>query len=248
MPILPLLTGLLPGGIFMPYYYYGFDYTYLVFVLPALLIALVAQIKVKTTFRKYAKVMNARGLSGAEVAAKILSSNGVLDVAVQRVSGNLTDHFDPTARVIRLSQSVYDSHSVAAVGVAAHEAGHALQYAEDYFPIRLRAAIIPITKVGSALSWPLIILGLVFSFGFLVNLGIILFSAVTLFQLVTLPVEFNASRRALNILQQQGILAPEELGGARKVLTAAAMTYVAALLVSVMQLLRLIALFSNRRD
>ena len=232
----------------MPYYYYGFDYTYLVFVLPALLIALVAQIKVKTTFHKYAKVMNARGLSGAEVAAKILSSNGVLDVAVQRVSGNLTDHFDPTARVIRLSQSVYDSHSVAAVGVAAHEAGHALQYAEDYFPIRLRAAIIPVTKVGSALSWPLIILGLVFSFGLLVNLGIILFSVVTLFQLVTLPVEFNASRCALNILQQQGILAPEELGGARKVLTAAAMTYVAALLVSVMQLLRLIALFSNRRD
>lgn len=232
----------------MPYYYYGFDYTYLVFVLPALLIALVAQIKVKTTFHKYAKVMNARGLSGAEVAAKILSSNGVLDVAVQRVSGNLTDHFDPTARVIRLSQSVYDSHSVAAVGVAAHEAGHALQYAENYFPIRLRAAIIPVTKVGSALSWPLIILGLVFSFGLLVNLGIILFSVVTLFQLVTLPVEFNASRRALNILQQQGILAPEELGGARKVLTAAAMTYVAALLVSVMQLLRLIALFSNRRD
>lgn len=232
----------------MPYYYYGFDYTYLVFVLPALLIALVAQIKVKTTFRKYAKVMNARGLSGAEVAAKILSSNGVLDVAVQRVSGNLTDHFDPTARVIRLSQSVYDSHSVAAVGVAAHEAGHALQYAENYFPIRLRAAIIPVTKVGSALSWPLIILGLVFSFGILVNIGIILFSVVTLFQLVTLPVEFNASRRALNILQQQGILAPEELGGARKVLTAAAMTYVAALLVSVMQLLRLIALFSNRRD
>ncbi len=232
----------------MPYYYYGFDYTYLVFVLPALLIALVAQIKVKTTFHKYAKVMNARGLSGAEVAAKILSSNGVLDVAVQRVSGNLTDHFDPTARVIRLSQSVYDSHSVAAVGVAAHEAGHALQYAEDYFPIRLRAAIIPVTKVGSALSWPLIILGLVFSFGILVNLGIILFSVVTLFQLVTLPVEFNASRRALNILQQQGILAPEELSGARKVLTAAAMTYVAALLVSVMQLLRLIALFSNRRD
>lgn len=232
----------------MPYYYYGFDYTYLVFVLPALLIALVAQIKVKTTFHKYAKVMNARGLSGAEVAAKILSSNGVLDVSVQRVSGNLTDHFDPTARVIRLSQSVYDSHSVAAVGVAAHEAGHALQYAEDYFPIRLRAAIIPVTKVGSALSWPLIILGLVFSFGLLVNLGIILFSVVTLFQLVTLPVEFNASRRALNILQQQGILAPEELGGARKVLTAAAMTYVAALLVSVMQLLRLIALFSNRRD
>ena len=232
----------------MPYYYYGFDYTYLVFVLPALLIALVAQIKVKTTFRKYAKVMNARGLSGAEVAAKILSSNRVLDVAVQRVSGNLTDHFDPTARVIRLSQSVYDSHSVAAVGVAAHEAGHALQYAEDYFPIRLRAAIIPVTKVGSALSWPLIILGLVFSFGILVNIGIILFSVVTLFQLVTLPVEFNASRRALNILQQQGILAPEELGGARKVLTAAAMTYVAALLVSVMQLLRLIALFSNRRD
>ena len=182
------------------------------------------------------------------MAAKILSSNGVLDVAVQRVSGNLTDHFDPTARVIRLSQSVYDSHSVAAVGVAAHEAGHALQYAEDYFPIRLRAAIIPVTKVGSALSWPLIILGLVFSFGLLVNLGSILFSVVTLFQLVTLPVEFNASRRALNILQQQGILAPEELGGARKVLTAAAMTYVAALLVSVMQLLRLIALFSNRRD
>lgn len=232
----------------MPYYYYGFDYTYLVFVLPALLIALIAQIKVKTTFHKYAKVMNARGLSGAEVAAKILSSNGVLDVAVQRVSGNLTDHFDPTARVIRLSQSVYDSHSVAAVGVAAHEAGHALQYAEDYFPIRLRAAIIPVTKVGSALSWPLIILGLVFSFGILVNLGIILFSVVTLFQLVTLPVEFNASRRALNILQQQGILAPVELSGARKVLTAAAMTYVAALLVSVMQLLRLIALFSNRRD
>lgn len=232
----------------MPYYYYGYDYTYLIYILPAMLIALAAQIMVKTTFHKYSKVMNKQGLSGAEAAVRILSANGAGHVAVQRVAGNLTDHYDPTANVIRLSQGVYDSHSVAAIGVAAHEAGHALQYAGHYFPIRLRAAMIPITKVGSALSWPLIILGLIFSYGVLVNLGIILFSAVTLFQLITLPVELNASRRALNCIQQQGILEKHELCAAKRVLTAAAMTYVAALLVSVMQLLRLIALFSKRRD
>lgn len=231
----------------MPYYYSGYDYTYFIYVIPALFIALMAQILVKSSFHRYAKVLNARGISGAQAARFILNSNGVFDVRIEQTRGNLSDHFDPRAKVIRLSEQVYHNHSIAAIGVAAHEAGHALQYAEGYLPIRFRNAFIPISNFGSLLSWPLILCGFVLSFSPLIVFGIILFSTVTVLQLLTLPVEFNASRRALAILKKEQILAEDELFGARRVLTAAAMTYVAALLVSIMQLLRLLVLFSKKR-
>ena len=230
------------------YYYYGFDYTYLILVVPALLIALYAQIRVKSTFSHYSRERSVSGLTGAETARRILAANGITDVRIERVSGNLTDHYDPAEKVIRLSDSVYDAATVAAIGVAAHESGHAVQYAVNYAPIRLRAAIIPITRIGSNLSWPLLVLGLIFNFQQLVWAGIILFAAVTVFQIVTLPVQFNASRRALAAIDERGMLTEEELRGARKVLSAAAMTYVAALLVSLAQLFRLLLLFGRRRD
>ena len=208
-------------------YYYGFDMTYLVLVVPALLIALIAQIQVKSAFSRYARVRCTSGLTGAQAAQRILQANGITDVRIEHISGKLTDHFDPQAKVIRLSDEVYGVASIAAVGVAAHEAGHAVQYATDYAPIRIRAAIIPATRIGSNLSWPLLI--------------------VTVFQLATLPVEFNASRRALAAIESRNLLTDDELRGARSVLRAAAMTYVAALLVSFAQLLRLIILYGNRR-
>ena len=232
----------------MPYYYYGFDYTYLILVVPALLIALFAQIRVKSAFSRYSKERSVSGLTGAETARRILAANGITDVRIEHISGNLTDHYDPAEKVIRLSDSVYDTPTVAAIGVAAHEAGHAVQYAVDYAPIRLRAAIIPITRIGSSLSWPLLFLGLIFNFQQLVWAGIILFAAVTVFQIVTLPVEFNASSRALHAIDERGMLTEEELHGARSVLSAAALTYVAALLVSLAQLLRLLLLFGRRRN
>ena len=220
-------------------YYYGFDTTYLLLVVPALLIALIAQIQVKSAFSRYARVRCTSGLTGAQAAQRILQANGITDV--------LTDHFDPQAKVIRLSDEVYGVASIAAVGVAAHEAGHAVQYATDYAPIRIRAAIIPATRIGSNLSWPLLIAGLIFNWSVLVWAGILLFGLVTVFQLVTLPVEFNASRRALAAIESRNLLTDDELRGARSVLRAAAMTYVAALLVSFAQLLRLILLYGNRR-
>ena len=223
-------------------YYYGFDMTYLVLVVPALLIALIAQIQVKSAFSRYARVRCTSGLTGAQAAQRILQANGITDVRIEHISGKLTDHFDPQAKVIRLSDEVYGVASIAAVGVAAHEAGHAVQYATDYAPIRIRAAIIPATRIGSNLSWPLLIAGLIFNWSVLVWAGILLFGLVTVFQLVTLPVEFNASRRALATCGTD-----DELRGARSVLRAAAMTYVAALLVSFAQLLRLIILYGNRR-
>ena len=232
----------------MPYYYYGFDYTYLILVVPALLIALYAQIRVKSAFARYSKERSVSGLTGAETARRILTANGITDVRVEHISGNLTDHYDPAQKVIRLSDAVYNTPTVAAIGVAAHEAGHAVQYAVDYAPIRVRAAIIPITRIGSNLSWPLLVLGLILNFQQLVWAGILLFAVVTVFQLVTLPVEFNASRRALAAIDERGLLTEEELHGARKVLSAAAMTYVAALLVSLAQLFRLLLLFGRRRD
>lgn len=230
------------------HYYYGFDSTYLVLVLPALLIALFAQVRVKSAFSRYSKERCLSGLTGAETARRILAANGITDVRVEHVSGSLTDHFDPTQKVIRLSDQVYDTPTIAAVGVAAHEAGHAVQYAVNYFPIRVRSAVIPLTRIGSNLSWPLLMLGLIFNFQQLVWAGIILFGAVTVFQLVTLPVEFNASARAMRAIDDRGLLTTEELHGARRVLSAAAMTYVAALLVSLAQLLRLVLLFGRRRD
>lgn len=225
-----------------------FDYYYLVLVMPAILFALWAQAQVSGTFEKFSKVRTMRGLTGAQAAEAVLRAGGVYDVRIERIHGNLTDHFDPRAKVIRLSDSVYDSPSVAAVGVAAHEAGHAVQHAQDYFPIKVRSAIIPVTQVGSSLALPLIIIGLVISSLNLVYLGIAFFGLSTVFQAVTLPVEFDASRRAIATLGSEGLLSQEELPGAKKTLRAAALTYVAALAVSLAQLLRLLLLFGGRRD
>ena len=228
----------------MPYFY--FDYYYLILIIPALLISLWAQFKVKSTFSKYSRVFATRGYTAAQIARYILDSNGLTGVRVERVAGDLSDHFDPKSNVVRLSDSVYNSTSVAAIGVAAHEVGHAIQYAENYSPMKFRSAIIPITQIGSTLSMPLIFLGILFSLQPIVTIGIVFFSFATLFQLITLPVEFNASNRALKILEDRDYLYGEELKGAKRTLTAAAMTYVAALIVSAMQLLRLILIFGNR--
>ena len=228
-------------------YYYGFDMTYLVLVVPALLIALIAQIQVKSAFSRYAGVRCTSGLTGAQAAQRILQANGITDVRIEHISGKLTDHFDPQAKVIRLSDEVYGVASIAAVGVAAHEAGHAVQYAENYGPVRLRTAIIPATQIGSKFSFILLLVGMVLYSQSLFLIGILLFSLTTLFQLITLPVEFNASRRALAAIESRDLLTDDELRGARSVLRAAAMTYVAALLVSFAQLLRLILLYGNRR-
>lgn len=237
----------------MPHFY-GFDWTYLVLVLPCVIFAMIASSNVNATFKRYSKIYSSRRLTGAQAAQRVLSANGVSGVQIQRVSGDLTDHYDPKANVIRLSDSVYDSPSVAAIGVACHEAGHAVQYAQHYAPIKLRAAIIPITNIGSKLAMPLILLGLIFSFGETVSYGFVYagiacFGLSAVFQLVTLPVEFNASRRAMRAIQDSELLTTEEQRGARKTLTAAAMTYVAALAVALAQLLRLIILFggNNRR-
>ena len=236
----------------MPYYYYGFDWTYLVIVLPCLILSMLASSSVNSTFNKYAKVNSIRRLTGAEAAQRVLSANGVRGVRIERVSGNLTDHYDPKTNVIRLSDSVYSSTSVAAIGVAAHEAGHAVQYAQNYGPIKVRAAIIPVTNIGSKLAMPLILAGILLSFlgglsNTLVYLGILAFSLSIVFQLVTLPVEFNASRRAMEAIETAGLLTHEEQQGARKTLKAAAMTYVAATAVAVAQVVRLLVLFGGRR-
>ena len=233
----------------MPYYY--FDWTYLALVLPCILIAMWASSNVNSTFQRYSKQFSLRRITGAQAAQRVLSSHGVTNVKIERVNGNLTDHFDPRSNVIRLSDHVYDSTSTAAIGVACHEAGHAVQYAQNYGPIKLRAAIIPVTNIGSKLAMPLILLGLLFSFAgnfsyTLVYLGIACFGLSLVFQLVTLPVEFNASRRALQAIQSGNILTDEELKGAKKTLSAAAMTYVAATAVALAQLLRLIILFGGR--
>ena len=231
----------------MPYFY--LDYWYIVLVVPALLLAFWAQINVKTTFSRYARVLAPSGMTGAESARRVLAANGVTGVRIERVSGNLTDHFDPKTNTIRLSESVYDATTVSAVGVAAHEAGHAVQYAVGYSPMKLRAAIIPATNIGSQLAMPLLILGLLLSSATLVDIGIVAFSMSTLFQLVTLPVEFNASRRAVATLES-ACVSDTEVKGSKAVLRAAALTYVAALAVSLASLLRVILLFGgrNRRD
>ena len=218
----------------MPFYYY-FDWSYLVLVVPALLFSLWASARVNSTFKKYSAMRNARGMTGAEAARAVLNANGVTDVRIEYVSGNLTDHYDPKNKVIRLSQDVYDAATPAAVGVAAHEAGHAAQYAANYLPIRIRAAIIPATNIGSKLSVPLVILGLLLPglrifapytefFNLIAWIGVACYSLCVLFQLVTLPTEFNASRRAVAAIERCGLLLPEEQQGAKKVLKAAALT------------------------
>lgn len=234
------------------------DWT-LLLVLPAMVFAMIAQYNVKSTFEKYNRVITERRMSGAEAARRILDRNGLYNVQVERIRGHLNDHYDPRANVIRLSDATYDSVSVAALGVAAHEAGHAVQHATNYLPIKIRSAIIPITRFGSMLAMPIFLIGLLLtSFGYMDNyvggiimmVGILLFSLTTLFQLVTLPAEFNASSRALKTLEESDLLYGEEVSGARRVLSAAAMTYVAALATSLASLLRLIIIASgasNRR-
>ncbi|MCL2323816.1 MAG: zinc metallopeptidase [Oscillospiraceae bacterium] len=225
------------------------DISYFILVIPAFLISLGAQFLVNSTFKRYSQVRNYRGLTGADAATRVLNSHGVYGVRVEPIQGNLTDHYDPRTNVIRLSDSVYQSTSVAAVGVACHEAGHAVQYAEHYVPIKLRAAIIPVTNIGSSIGLVLAFVGLWLVNNTLAIAGIILFSTVVLFQLLTLPVEFNASARALKTIKNDSLLEGEEYDGAKKVLQAAALTYVAAMLTSLMNLLRLILLLqgNNRR-
>lgn len=219
----------------------------IIILIPAIIFSIVAQIMVKSAFSEYSKVRNSRGLTGADAAREILDRNGLTNVRIEHISGSLTDHYDPRANVIRLSDDVYGSATVAAVGVAAHEAGHAVQYAEGYYPIKIRNAIIPVTRFGSSLSTPLVILGLALSWDFLITAGILLFCAVVLFQAITLPVEFNASGRALKTLRSSHFLEDDEMKGARSVLTAAAMTYVAAMLSALLSLVRLLVISGRRR-
>lgn len=233
----------------MPYYYWGFDPTYLLVVIGAV-ICLIASARVKSTFNKYAQYRSMSGMTGAQAAERILRAAGIYDVSVQHISGQLTDHYHPGKKTLNLSDSVYNSTSVAAIGVAAHECGHAIQHQQGYLPLTLRTAIVPVANIGSSLSWPLILIGLLFSRDtgtLLINLGILCFSFAVLFQLVTLPVEFNASSRALALLGEQGILSESELPYTRKVLKAAALTYVASAAAALLQLLRLLLLFGGRR-
>ena len=230
------------------------DYWYLILIVPCLILSLIAQAKVKSNFNKYAKVISARGITGAEAARTVLSSNGITNVAINPCQGKLTDNFNPKTNSINLSENVYGSASIAAIGVACHEAGHACQYAQNYVPLKIRNAIIPVTNIGARLSWPLIILGLILSsasqagqrFLIFAYIGVALFALSTLFQLLTLPTELNASKRAMAAIKESNLLSEEESKGAKKVLTAAALTYFAALATSIAQLLRLVLLVSRR--
>ena len=235
----------------MPYYYYGYgdflaNNIYVLLLIPVLILSVWAQIQVSGSFRKYSQVPNRRHLTGAQAAEAVLRAHGVYDVPIRPCRGNLTDHYDPRDNTIYLSEDVYAAPTVAAVGVACHEAGHAVQYAVGYGPIKVRSAIIPVTQIGSQLSFILLLVGLVLYSQSLFLVGILLFSLTTIFPLVTLPVEFNASHRALETIDGQGLLDGEELQGARKVLRAAALTYVAALLMSLLQLLRYVLIFLGR--
>ena len=229
---------------------WGFDGTYVLIILAFLISALVSA-KMNATFSKYSKVRSYCGMTGAQAAQRILSSAGIYDVRIEHVSGKLTDHYDPSTKVLRLSDAVYGNTSIAAIGVAAHECGHAVQHARNYVPLSVRSAIVPVANFGSQLSWPLFLAGLIFSFRPLLMIGILLFCAALLFQIVTLPVEFNASARALRMLDETGIMGRQEIRGTKKVLRAAAMTYVAAVIGSLLQLLRLLILsgaFRKRDD
>lgn len=228
-------------------YYYLSNYYYMILVLPMIILSMIASAKVNSSFKKYSKVFSQRGLTGAQAAFEILRHYGITDVKIERVGGNLTDHYDPRTNVIRLSDNVYNSTSVAAIGVACHEAGHAAQYAQNYAPIKIRNTVLPVANLGSKLGIPLAILGFFLGFTSLAYAGVIFFSFAVSFQLITLPVEFNASKRAIQVIGDADILSEEEKVGARKVLTAAAMTYVASLAVSIASLLRLILTVNRRR-
>lgn len=231
----------------MPFYY-GFDSTY-VLVLIGVVLSLLASSKVKNTYAKYSREASLTGMTGAQAAQRILSTAGIYDVKIQHVAGNLTDHYDPRNKTLNLSDTVYGSTSVAAVGVAAHECGHAIQHDRSYAPLKIRTAIAPVANIGANISWPLILVGLLLGGnGVLIQLGILMFSLAVAFQLVTLPVEYNASNRAMNLLSETGILYEEELRKTKKVLSAAALTYVAAAASSILQLLRLVLLYGRRRN
>lgn len=223
-----------------------YDYTY-AFVIAGLLLCAIASWNVSSTFKKFSGFFNGRGLTAEDVAALILHKAGIFDVRIERVRGSLTDHYSPREKVLRLSENVYGSTSVAAIGVAAHECGHAIQHKVNYFPLKLRSASVPVANIGSKIYWPVILIGLIFGYTNIAQIGVLLFFFVVLFQLITLPVEFNASRRALTILAEQKILIGGELKGAEKVLKAAALTYVASLFSSILQLLRLVLLTKNSR-
>jgi len=234
-------------------FFYNFQYIYI--LIPAFILAMYAQSKVKSTFAKYSKVRSLQGMTGAQAAEELMHRAGIYDVRIERVRGNLTDHYDPTQKVLRLSDSVYSSSSLAAIGVAAHETGHAVQHAHGYGPLKLRSAMVPLTNISSNLAMPMIFLGVLLGsnsgsdFGYMfVEFGILLFSMAVIFALVTLPVEFNASRRAVNMLGNYGILSDEELSPVRKVLSAAALTYVASAVSAIASLLRLILIFGRRND
>ena len=230
------------------YYYYGFDPLYFL-ILISVVIAMVAQYKVKSTYSKYSRVRSDLGLTGAQAAQKILNMNGIYDVSIQHIAGDLTDNYNPRNKVLSLSDAVYNSTSIAAIGVAAHECGHAIQHDVGYAPLLIRNTIAPVVNIASSLSWIFIAAGLFFGMSpTLIDVGIIMFSLAVLFELITLPVDFNASGRALTILSDSGMLYPDETAGAKKVLSAAAMTYVASALTAVLQLLRLIMLFGRRSD
>jgi Zn-dependent membrane protease YugP len=224
-----------------------FDYYYIVLVVPTLILSLWAQIKVKSTFAKYSKINCSRGISGQDAAALLMRANNIRDVRIEAVGGSLTDHYDPSSKVLRLSRPVYGEHSIAAVGVAAHETGHAIQHAVSWGPLVLRSTLVPVANIGSMFGPWLAMAGIFFSMPMLLNIGILLFAGAVLFYLITLPVEFDASARAIAILRANNVLTPDELKGVKKVLTAAALTYVASALTALMSLLRLILISRNRR-
>ena len=234
----------------MGYYgfYYGLDWTYILVIIGAIF-SIAASAKVNSTFNKYKRIRSTSGMTGAEAAERILHQNGIYDVGIEHIGGNLTDHYDPRSKILRLSDATYSSTSVAAIGVAAHECGHAIQHKEEYGPLKLRTAIVPAANIGSRLGIPIILLGILLGGNYLlVQIGIWVFSLAVLFQIVTLPVEFNASKRALAMVEQYGILGSNEVEHTKKLLSAAAMTYVAAAAASILQLLRLVLLFGRRSD
>lgn len=230
----------------MPFFY--FDYYYIILVVPVIIASLIIQAKLKSTYAKYSKIGNVRNITGAQAAQMVLGYYGIRDVNIEHVNGKLSDHYDPTSKVIRLSDGVFNGSSIAAVGIACHEAGHAAQHAESYKPIKVRNLILPVCNIGSTLSMPLLIAGVLFGYEPLIWIGIGFFSFVAVFQLITLPVEFNASKRALSVIESNGLLSFEEKNGAAKVLKMAAMTYVAALATSIAQILRLVLLYGGRRN
>lgn len=223
------------------YYLTGF------IMIPVLIFAFICQMKVQSNYKKYGRIRNARNLTGAQAAYELLQMNGVTDVRIKRIAGNLTDHYNPKTKEICLSEGVFNSNSIAAVGIACHEAGHACQHAQGYFPLKVRNLVIPVTRIGSTLGIPLALIGIIFSWQPLIYIGIILYAAVAVFQLITLPVEFNASKRALQTIRTNGFLIGEEYAGAKKVLTSAALTYVAALASSLATLLRLLLVAGRRK-